>query len=149
MENLEPENALILPGENAFIPTNFEMNKKEVETPATKPDIVENSPLLRLWHKKDDTFWVPRANVWILLRSPLAYATPSNCVKTRLYADLLKDSLNEYAYDAEVAGLAYTIENQLEGMLVRNTRNKRGLNRKLNEFHSLLLEVIMISYLYY
>ncbi|ORE08646.1 hypothetical protein BCV72DRAFT_203143 [Rhizopus microsporus var. microsporus] len=118
LENLEPEDALILPGENAFIPTNFEMNKKEVEAPATKPDIVENSPLLRLWHKKDDTFWVPRANVWILLRSPLAYATPSNCVKTRLYADLLKDSLNEYAYDAEVAGLAYTIENQLEGMLL-------------------------------
>jgi insulysin len=73
---------------------------------------------MRLWHKKDDTFWVPRANVWILFRSPLAYATPANCVKTRLYTDLLKDSLNEYAYDAEVAGLCYNIENQLEGMLL-------------------------------
>lgn len=61
---------------------------------------------------------MPRANVWILFRSPLAYATPTNCVKTRLYTDLLKDSLNEYAYDAEVAGLSYNIENQLEGMLV-------------------------------
>jgi hypothetical protein len=36
----------------------------------------------------------------------------------RLYTDLLKDSLNEYSYDAEVAGLHYNIENQLEGMLV-------------------------------
>ena len=36
----------------------------------------------------------------------------------RLYTDILKDSLNEYAYDAEVAGLSYNIENQLEGMLV-------------------------------
>lgn len=35
-----------------------------------------------------------------------------------LFTDLLKDSLNEYAYDAEVAGLAYNIENLLEGMLV-------------------------------
>ncbi|KAM3578800.1 metalloprotease [Umbelopsis sp. WA50703] len=73
---------------------------------------------LRLWHKKDDTFWLPKANVWILFRNPLAYATPSNCVKTRLYTDLLKDSLNEYSYDAEVAGLHYNIENQLEGMLL-------------------------------
>jgi insulysin len=80
--------------------------------------LIENTPLIRLWHKKDDTFWVPRANVWILFRSPLAYATPTNCVKTRLYTDLLKDSLNEYAYDAEVAGLCYNIENQLEGMLL-------------------------------
>lgn len=32
---------------------------------------------------------------------------------------MLKDTLNEYAYDAEVAGLSYNIENQLEGMLVR------------------------------
>lgn len=115
---MEEEEALTLPGPNAFIPTNFETYKKEVETPSKRPDLIENSPLLRLWHKKDDTFWVPRANVWILFRSPLAYATPANCVKTRLYTDLLKDSLTEYAYDAEVAGLSYNIENQLEGMLL-------------------------------
>lgn len=114
---------MILPGENAFIPTNFETNKRDITNPVKRPDLIENSPMLRLWHKKDDTFWVPRANVWILLRSPLVYATPSNCVKARLYADLLKDSLNEYAYDAEVAGLCYNIENQLEGMLVSITYN--------------------------
>ncbi|KAI9477913.1 MAG: Metalloenzyme, LuxS/M16 peptidase-like protein [Benjaminiella poitrasii] len=118
LKNLGTNDALALPGPNAFIPTNFETHKKEVKTPATRPELIENTPLLRLWHKKDDTFWVPRANVWILFRSPLAYATPSNCVKTRLYTDLLKDSLNEYAYDAEVAGLSYDIENQLEGMLL-------------------------------
>jgi insulysin len=118
LKNLERDDALVLPDINAFIPTNFETNKKEVATPAKRPELIENNSLLRLWHKKDDTFWVPRANVWILFRSPLAYATPTNCVKTRLYTDLLKDSLNEYAYDAEVAGLCYNIENQLEGMLV-------------------------------
>lgn len=115
---MEEEEQLTLPGPNAFIPTNFETHKQQVETPAKRPDLIENTPLLRLWHKKDDTFWVPRANVWILFRSPLAYATPANCVKTRLYTDLLKDSLTEYAYDAEVAGLSYNIENQLEGMLL-------------------------------
>lgn len=128
-----------LPGPNDFIPTNFETHKTEVKVPAKRPNLIKKNEKLRLWYKKDDTFWVPRANVWILFRSPLAYATPSNCVKTRyisfgfihtrllaclkaniqcrLYTDLLKDSLNEYAYDAEVAGLCYNIENQLEGML--------------------------------
>ncbi|KAI8982604.1 Metalloenzyme, LuxS/M16 peptidase-like protein [Pilobolus umbonatus] len=112
------EQSLVLPEPNAFIPTNFETTKVEVKTPWKRPKLIENTPLLRLWHKKDDTFWVPRANAWIMFRSPLAYATPSNCVKTRLYTDLLKDSLNEYAYDAEVAGLCYNIENQLEGILL-------------------------------
>ncbi|KAJ2957690.1 hypothetical protein NQZ79_g6671 [Umbelopsis isabellina] len=110
--------AFHLPEKNEFIPTNFETNKASVPTPQKRPDLIENSPSLRLWHKKDDTFWLPKANVWILFRNPLAYATPSNCVKTRLYTDLLKDCLNEYSYDAEVAGLHYNIENQLEGMLL-------------------------------
>ncbi|KAF7727647.1 Insulinase (Peptidase M16) [Apophysomyces ossiformis] len=118
LENISLNDALSLPAPNEFIPTNFETNKVEVQEPAKRPELIEKNSLLRLWHKKDDTFWVPRANVWILFRSPLAYATPANCVKTRLYTDLLKDSLNEYAYDAEVAGLCYNIENQLEGMLL-------------------------------
>ncbi|KAI7855111.1 Metalloenzyme, LuxS/M16 peptidase-like protein [Circinella umbellata] len=118
LSNLSLNDSLHLPGQNDFIPTNFETHKKDIKQPAKRPDLVMNTPKMRLWYKKDDTFWVPRANVWILFRSPLAYATPTNCVKTRLYTDILKDSLNEYAYDAEVAGLSYNIENQLEGMLL-------------------------------
>lgn len=76
--------AFHLPEKNEFIPTNFETNKVPVPTPQKMPHLIENSPSLRLWHKKDDTFWLPKANVWILFRNPLAYATPSNCVKTRL-----------------------------------------------------------------
>ncbi|KAI9266092.1 Metalloenzyme, LuxS/M16 peptidase-like protein [Sporodiniella umbellata] len=127
LQNLQPDAALVLPGQNAFLPTNFETHRVETETRSKRPNLIQNSPLLRLWHKKDDTFWVPRANVWILLRSPLAYASPASCVKARLYADLLKDSLNEYAYDAEVAGLCYNVENQLEGMLLALS----GYNDKL------------------
>jgi insulysin len=48
---------------------------------------------------------------------------------------LLKDSLTEYAYDAEVAGLSYNIENQLEGMLLA----MGGYNDKL----AVLLEKVI------
>lgn len=83
MKTLEADDELQLPEANAFVPTNFETNKKDIKQPVKKPELIENDDRLRLWYKKDDTFWVPRANVWILFRSPLAYATPSNCVKTR------------------------------------------------------------------
>ncbi|KAG0170307.1 Insulinase (Peptidase M16) [Apophysomyces sp. BC1034] len=135
LQNVGLNDALSLPASNEFIPTNFETYKTGVKELAKRPELIESSAQLRLWHKKDDTFWVPRANVWILFRSPLAYATPANCVKTRLYTDLLKDSLNEYAYDAEVAGLCYNIENQLEGMLLAIG----GYNDKL----SVLLEKVV------
>ncbi|KAI9321267.1 Metalloenzyme, LuxS/M16 peptidase-like protein [Dichotomocladium elegans] len=135
LANLMPNDNLHMPGKNDFIPTNFETNKMEIKLPAKRPNLIVNTPKMRLWYKKDDTFWVPRANVWILFRSPLAYATPNNCVKTRLFTDLLKDSLNEYAYDAEVAGLAYNIENLLEGMVLAIG----GYNDKL----SVLLEKVI------
>lgn len=37
---------------------------------------------------------------------------------TRLYINLLVDSLTEYAYHAEVAGLSYHISSQSNGLLV-------------------------------
>lgn len=55
----------------------------------------------------------------------------------RLYTDLLKDSLNEYSYDAEVAGLHYNIENQLEGMLVCI-----GIHGKAQSFLNVLLTLL-------
>ena len=35
-----------------------------------------------------------------------------------LFVELLKDSLNEYAYNAEIAGVEYKIENTMYGMFV-------------------------------
>ena len=60
---------LHLPGKNAFIPENLEVNKIEVETPKVVPDLIKDTPLSKLWYKKDDRFWVPRANVFLSLKS--------------------------------------------------------------------------------
>ena len=35
-----------------------------------------------------------------------------------LFVELLKDSLNEYAYDAEIAGVSYKLENTMYGVYV-------------------------------
>jgi insulysin len=59
---------LHLPHKNEFIPTNFDVQKKEVEAPQRIPALIKNTDLIRIWYKKDDTFWVPKANVFITLR---------------------------------------------------------------------------------
>ena len=71
-----------------------------------------------LWYKKDATFNVPKAKIVISFKSPLAYVTPLSSVLTRLFTDLLEDSLNAYSYYAQVAGLNYYIDNNTEGFEV-------------------------------
>ncbi|CAG8459644.1 11740_t:CDS:10 [Diversispora eburnea] len=128
LKNLDSNPELKIPPRNEFIPTNFETHKQEVVTPIAQPYLIKQTPLTKVWHKKDDTFWVPKAFVRIILRSPLAYPTPSHSVKTGLYIDLLNDALTEYSYDADLAGLSYNIgNNNYEGIII----SLQGFNDKL------------------
>lgn len=61
---------LALPEPNQFVPQDLEIkNKQPVETPAKRPLNLKNTPTTRLWYKKDDRWWVPRAACFFLFRS--------------------------------------------------------------------------------
>lgn len=106
---------LKLPARNEFIPTNFDLSEREVN-PNPLPEITQDSALTRLWFKQDDTFLLPKACINFEISSPLAYSDPTNCNMTNLFVSLFKDSLNEYAYDAELAGLHYDLNCTIYGM---------------------------------
>ncbi|KAG0266792.1 Insulinase (Peptidase M16) [Mortierella polycephala] len=135
LKHLELNPDLHLPIPNDFIPENFETNKMDTPTPLKNPLLLKHTPLARIWHKKDDVFWVPKVNMYFQLKSPLAYSSPSNNVKTQLYVTLLKDSLNEYSYDADLAGLSYSLDTTVEGMVL----SIEGYNDKA---HVLLQKVV-------
>lgn len=82
------------------------------------PVIIQESLLTRVWYKQDDKFLLPRAHVQFELFSPLAYLDPLNCNLTYMYAQILEDSLNEYAYAAELAGLRWSMKNTEYGLQV-------------------------------
>ncbi|CAO1629238.1 unnamed protein product [Parajaminaea phylloscopi] len=112
---------LSLPRPNTFIPQNFDVvngsqreQNRSLIRPTKRPVLLRHTPLCRLWHKADDQFFLPKANVFTLLRSPLIDATPANAVKSRVFVELVKDALTEYSYDAELAGLGYNIEAQAD-----------------------------------
>ena len=128
---------LHLPSKNEFIPTKLEVEKKDVSEPLKSPKLIRNEDKTRVWWKKDDTFWVPKGNVWITLRTSLANATPENSVKSKLYCELVKDALVEYCYDAELAGLDYGLGNHSVGLDVEIS----GYNDKM----SVLLEKVLLS----
>ncbi|CAO1621115.1 unnamed protein product [Jaminaea pallidilutea] len=134
---------LALPNPNTFIPQNFDVagQKSQVDAPVRptkRPVLLQHNELSRLWHKTDDQFFLPKANVFTLLRSPLVDATPANAVKSRVFAELLKDALTEYSYDAELAGLGYNIEAQSDGFGI----SVDGYNDKLAVLMSHILKAI-------
>jgi insulysin len=128
---------LHLPHRNEFIPTRLEVEKKQVKSPVKTPGLIRNDELMRLWWKKDDTFWVPKANLTIRLRNSLIDITPANYVKATLFCLLVKDSLVEYSYDAEISGLAYSIQATSSGLDI----SVHGYNDKM----SVLLEKVLTS----
>ncbi|TBU42064.1 Metalloenzyme, LuxS/M16 peptidase-like protein [Dichomitus squalens] len=127
---------LYLPGPNEFIPTNLNVEKCEVEKPAKRPFLIRETPLSSLWFKKDDQFWVPKAQVVMDLRTPVACASARATVMTRLFSDLVTDSLTEFAYDADLAGLTYGLSSQSLGLYI--TLN--GYNDKLHVLAKDVLE---------
>lgn len=135
LQTIELNPDLHLPNKNEFIPENLDVNKKQVATPLRHPILLKNTDQLRLWYKKDDTFWMPKGCVRIYLRTPMAYSSPSNYVKTNLFIDLLDDELLPFAYDAEVAGLEYAVSSSRDGIVI----NTSGYNDKI---HVLLKDIL-------
>jgi hypothetical protein len=68
---------------NQFIPNELEVEKQEVDEQARNPRVLRNDTNARTRWKKDDTFWVPRANIIVSLKVPLFYVSAENNVKAR------------------------------------------------------------------
>lgn len=105
-----------IPHRNEFVPTRLTVEKKEVEEPTKTPKLIRHDERVRLWYKKDDRFWVPKGTIHVTLRNPLVWATPANLMKSRLYCELVRDALDEYSYDAELAGLDYHLSPNILGL---------------------------------
>ncbi|KKK23045.1 hypothetical protein ARAM_006420 [Aspergillus rambellii] len=127
---------LHMPHKNEFVPTRLSV-EKEVSEPAKTPKLIRHDDHVRLWFKKDDRFWVPKGTVYVTLRNPLVWATPSNLVKSKLYCELVRDALVEYSYDAELAGLDYHLSASIFGLDI----SVGGYNDKM----AVLLEKVMTS----
>lgn len=128
---------LHLPHKNEFIPTRLDVEKVDVTEPTKTPKLIRNDDTIRLWWKKDDTFWVPKANINILMRNPLTYSTPLNYVKSVVFINLVKDALTTYSYDAEISGLMYTLGANMLGIDL----SFHGYNDKM----AVLLEKVLVT----
>jgi insulysin len=128
-------NELHLHRPNEFIPTRLDVIRKNILVPAKTPKLLRNDEHLRLWYKKDDQFWVPKAEVTIILHSPAASASARDSMIGDMFTSLVCDSLVEYAYEASLAGLHYQLFSGSDSLILEI----KGFNDKI----SVLLEKVL------
>ncbi|CAG9789778.1 unnamed protein product [Diatraea saccharalis] len=129
-EDIEPEKIkewtaaspgpeLHMPPPNEFIPTRLDLETSDDPTlDGTAPAIIKDSPLMRLWFKRDNEFFLPKAVITLDLVSPLAYSDPLSCNLTSVWVLLLRDGLQQFAYAAELAGLRWSLGNAKYGLSI-------------------------------
>ncbi|KAI5682884.1 hypothetical protein M9H77_04112 [Catharanthus roseus] len=131
-----PSEQLHLPNPNIFIPTDLDLKDdlKKIDIPY----LLRKSSYSRLWYKPNTVFLTPKAYVKIDFCCPCAGNSPESAVLTDIFTRLLMDYLNEYAYDAQVAGLYYGINNTDNGFQVTVV----GYNHKLRILLDTVIEKI-------
>uniref|UniRef100_A0A0E0FTY4 Peptidase M16 N-terminal domain-containing protein n=1 Tax=Oryza nivara TaxID=4536 RepID=A0A0E0FTY4_ORYNI len=128
-----PTEKLCIPKPNIFIPKDLSL--KEAHEKVKFPAILRKTPLSRLWYKPDMLFSTPKVHIIIDFHCPLTSHSPEAVISTSLFVDLLADYLNAYAYDAQIAGLFYSIYRTSAGFQV----SVGGYNDKMR----ILLDAIM------
>jgi len=99
---------LALPERNPFIPEDFSL--RDLREPQPLPARLQvNGPIPYLFHRQDDVFRQPKALVIFYIRCPFVVKNATNFVKANMWSDAVCESLNEYAYDAQIAEVGYNL----------------------------------------
>ncbi|KAH8696868.1 insulin-degrading enzyme [Phaeosphaeriaceae sp. PMI808] len=126
-----------LPYPSAFISTRFDVDKREVKSPATVPKLIKHNKNVRTWWKKDDQFWVPRGHIHVYFRTPIIGITVRAQLTASLFINLVHDALDVQLYDANVSGLNYDMSSHSGGFEI----DLSGYNEKLH----ILLETVLFQ----
>ena len=105
---------LRLPEANPFLPQDLRPLADDGQPPS-KALTTENA---EIWVDTDLEFGAPRANLRLLLTVPGGFQSLHDIAAATLYEGLALEALNEYAYPAQLAGLAYDISTAPEGYAI-------------------------------
>lgn len=111
LENIGKHPELHLPKKNIFIPNNLDVSvSREEKDVKSVPVMIKNTNIMRVWYKADDTFFLPKASLKVLVSSPNACLTPLHFNLLSMFIRLVRDEMVEFGYDAELAGIKYSVD---------------------------------------
>lgn len=113
----DPE--LALPSRNEFIPDDLSLREvPETQKGKKIPSLIRDGPQSKVWFLQDSIYELPKGAVQMQIWSPESYSSPHNSTRTRIMTLLVQDALNEFTYDAQIAGLDYKIEFNAGGVII-------------------------------
>ncbi len=110
--------ALHLPAANEFIADDVSLVTLP-ESLATVPQVMLETDRQKIWFMPDAEFRIPRGVNYINFRSPEAAQSVQQTALGALYAALITDQVNEFAYPAHLAGLSFDVYKHSEGISLR------------------------------
>lgn len=135
---------LWLPERNIFIPKNLTLKTpsmlpvQEGSSNKNAPVLLVNNEQLKLWFLQDKKFRSPKAELNFRFKLPVLNNSLENAARAQLFAALITDQLNEYAYPASLAGLSFSVKANARGLDV----NVAGYTDKQNLLMNKILGAI-------
>ncbi len=115
--------ALAINGPNPFLPDDLGIvdapGVRSDLGPDTKPELIQDNDGIRYWFRHDNRFQVPRADFNVYALTPLFSESLENTLLSSLAISLVSDSLNEYSYPANLAGVFYGVSRRARGFTIR------------------------------
>jgi insulysin len=111
LADAQPAAGLTVPGANPFIPDDATLI-------ADRPTLLIDEPGLQLFYSQDQEFERPRAAYVFRIRQPEAMTDLRSSVLKGLYIDAINEMMNEVTYDARLAGLNFSLSQDLEGIRI-------------------------------
>ena len=110
---------LFLPERNIFIPKNLVVKTSSMlpvqDNTKNIPMLIINNEQFKLWFLQDKKFRSPKAELNFRFKLPVLNNSLDNTARTQLFAAMITDQLNEYAYPASIAGLTFSITPNARG----------------------------------
>ena len=129
----EADPALVLAEANPFLPENLAIKPYRGEPgpggPEDKPELILDRGGVRLWFKQDNEYQVPRANFYLYAMNPLFEDSLRHSLLAGLALSLVNDSLNEFSYPANLAGVGFGVSRGARGFQLRVSgyQDKQGV----------------------
>jgi insulysin len=110
---------LFLPEKNVFIPKRLIVKSASMlednAAADSRPKLLMQNKNMHVWFAQDQQFMQPRALINLRLKSPSIAISAEGAAQAQLFAALITDQLDEFAYPARLAGIDYSISANARG----------------------------------
>ncbi|WP_390617862.1 insulinase family protein [Maricurvus nonylphenolicus] len=122
---------LALPDPNGFIPRHLVVKRPPAMGQGISqiPQLIKDDDVQKVWFKQDNTYKIPRSQIYVRLKSPQMGRDIKQAVLSELYVAMVKDALNEFSYPASLAGLRFSLSSNSRGldMYISGYNDRQGL----------------------